>query len=90
MSATARDLADSLFEDPTFEEKSLRFATDAGCQVVYITRERHFDLDENGEAVSNVTKAPLIFQIYLRRRSRTGSIFLLPLNIRQIPFPPWL
>lgn len=49
MSATSQDLADSLFEDPTFEEKTIRFATDAGCQVVYITRERHFDVDADGE-----------------------------------------
>ena len=49
MSASLAELQDSLFEDPSFQEKSLRFASDAGCQVVYITRERYLDADEDGE-----------------------------------------
>jgi len=49
MSAESVELADSLFSDPSFEEKSLRFATDMGCQVVYITRERYLDTDEEGK-----------------------------------------
>jgi dynein heavy chain 1 len=48
MTASQQELEDSLFEDPSFEEKSLRFATDVGCQVVYITRERYLDVDETG------------------------------------------
>lgn len=48
MTATQQQLDDSLFQDPSFEEKSLRFATDAGCQVVYLTRERYMDADEDG------------------------------------------
>jgi len=48
MSATNSELDDSLFSDPSFEEKSLRFATDAGCQVVYVTRERYIDGDDEG------------------------------------------
>lgn len=50
MTATRIELEDSLFEDPAFEEKSLRFATDTACQVVYITRERYLDVDEDGLA----------------------------------------
>jgi dynein heavy chain 1 len=49
MTASQQELEDSLFEDPSFEEKTLRFATDAGCMVVYITRERFYDVDEDGE-----------------------------------------
>lgn len=51
MSATPQELEDSLFSDPSFDEKALRFATDSVCQVVYITRERFLDVDadEDGE-----------------------------------------
>lgn len=49
MSATSEELDDSLFLDPGFEEKALRFATDGGCQVIYVTRERYLDVDEDGE-----------------------------------------
>jgi dynein heavy chain 1 len=52
MSATPNELEDSLFVDPSFGEKSMRFATDSGCQVVYITRERFFDVDEDGACPS--------------------------------------
>lgn len=48
MTASREELHDSLFEDPSFEEKSLRFGTDAACQVMYITRERYLDVDEDG------------------------------------------
>lgn len=51
MSASANELADSMFSDPSFEEKSLRFATDVGCQVVYITRERYMNTEEEGESL---------------------------------------
>ncbi|KAL7421138.1 dynein heavy chain [Cryptotrichosporon argae] len=44
MSATRQELENSLFDDPGFEEKTVRFATDAACQVVYITRERVVDV----------------------------------------------
>jgi dynein heavy chain 1 len=49
MSATREELEDSLFEDPSFEEKVARFATDSGCQVVYVTKETFLDVDEDGE-----------------------------------------
>lgn len=49
MSATSEELEDSLFEDPSFEEKVARFATDSGCQVVYVTKETFLDVDEDGE-----------------------------------------
>lgn len=49
MAATRQELEMGLFGDPTFEEKTLRFASDAGCQVVYITKERYLDVDEDGE-----------------------------------------
>jgi len=49
MAASVDDLDVSLFSDPSFSEKALRFATDSACQVVYITRERYLDLDEDGE-----------------------------------------
>ena len=48
MSATIAELTESLFEDPSFDEKVLRFATDPGCQVVYLTRDRQSDLDPEG------------------------------------------
>lgn len=51
MSAVLVELEDSLFEDPSFEEKVLRFAGDAACQVVYITKERLVTVDEEGEPV---------------------------------------
>lgn len=47
MVATAQELDDTLFQDQNFDEKVQRFATDAGCQVVYITKERFLDA-ENG------------------------------------------
>lgn len=49
MSAVRTELEDSLFADPSFEEKVVRFASDAGCQVVYVTKERFVDADEDGE-----------------------------------------
>ena len=45
MSATRQEVEDSLFEDPGFEEKSIRFATDLACPVVYITQERILRVD---------------------------------------------
>jgi len=50
MAATRQELEHGLFDDPAFEEKSLRFATDVGCQVVYITKERYLDIDEDGKS----------------------------------------
>lgn len=49
MAASRKELERGLFDDMAFEEKTLRFATDAGCQVVYITKERFVDVDEDGE-----------------------------------------
>lgn len=49
MSASIEELEDSLFEDASFEEKVTRFALDAGCQVVYITKETFGDVDEDGK-----------------------------------------
>ncbi|CAD6590781.1 MAG: hypothetical protein TREMPRED_005879, partial [Tremellales sp. Tagirdzhanova-0007] len=54
MSATGQELKDSLFEGPGFEEKSVRFATDPACQVVYITRERYLDLDEDDSRIFRI------------------------------------
>jgi dynein heavy chain 1 len=51
MSASLEDIEDSLFEDTSFEEKATRFATDTGCQVVYITKETFVDVDEDGELI---------------------------------------
>ncbi|WWC91126.1 uncharacterized protein L201_006067 [Kwoniella dendrophila CBS 6074] len=51
MSATKQEIVDSLFEDPSFDEKTVRFATDPGCQVVYITKERYLDLDEDDNPI---------------------------------------
>lgn len=48
MSASIQDLEDSLFLDPSLDEKVLRFAGDAGCQVVYITKEKFADVDDDG------------------------------------------
>ena len=56
MSATQEELADSLFIDPSFEEKALRFATDVGCQVVYITRERFVDLEDGASSISTAVR----------------------------------
>lgn len=39
MGASRRDLESSLFDDTAFEEKCTRFASDAGCMVVYVTKE---------------------------------------------------
>lgn len=49
MSASSEDIEDSLFEDSSFEEKATRFASDSGCQVVYITKETFIDVDDDGE-----------------------------------------
>lgn len=49
MSATKQELDQGLFDDPSFDEKVLRFASDHACQVVYITKERYLDVDEDGE-----------------------------------------
>ena len=48
-SGKPEDLA-SLISDPSFEDKALRFATDAACQVVYITKQRYLDSQDDGEA----------------------------------------
>jgi dynein heavy chain 1 len=60
MSATPQELEDSLFSDPSFDEKALRFATDSVCQVVYITRERLLDVDadEDGESPMTMPTEP--------------------------------
>ncbi|WVQ93134.1 hypothetical protein IAU59_000198 [Kwoniella sp. CBS 9459] len=55
MSASRQELEDSLFEDPHFDEKALRFATDAGCQVVYITKERYLDVEEDDTPIARIT-----------------------------------
>jgi hypothetical protein len=49
MSASLEELEDSLFEDTGFDEKVTRFASDSGCQVVYITKETFVDVDEDGK-----------------------------------------
>ncbi|KAK8843995.1 hypothetical protein IAR55_006788 [Kwoniella newhampshirensis] len=55
MSATRQELEDSLFEDPTFDDKCQRFAADAGCQVVYITKGRYLDVDEDDNPIARIT-----------------------------------
>ncbi|KAK4688349.1 dynein cytoplasmic 1 heavy chain, partial [Tremellales sp. Uapishka_1] len=60
MSASPEDLEDSLFQDPSFEEKSLRFATDPGCMVVYITRERFNDTDDDAHSPNVLSTLALI------------------------------
>ncbi|WVQ81477.1 hypothetical protein IAT38_003601 [Cryptococcus sp. DSM 104549] len=55
MSATREELDDSLFEDPSFDEKAVRFATDAACQVIYVTRERYLDVEEDDTPVARIT-----------------------------------
>ncbi|OCF56381.1 dynein heavy chain 1, cytosolic [Kwoniella mangroviensis CBS 10435] len=55
MSATKQEIEDSLFEDPSFDEKTIRFATDPGCQVVYITKERYLDVDEYDAPIARIT-----------------------------------
>ena len=57
MTATKQGLRDSLFAEPSFEEKTIRFATDAACQVVYITRERYLDAEDEGGYVPYTGKA---------------------------------
>lgn len=49
MAATRQELEHGLFDDPNFDEKAQRFAFDAGCQVVYVTKERYLDVDEEGK-----------------------------------------
>ncbi|ORY33069.1 putative motor [Naematelia encephala] len=55
MTATAQDIQDSLFEDPSFDDKATRFATDASCQVVYVVKERYLDVDEDDNPVARIT-----------------------------------
>lgn len=54
MSATVEELESTLFQDPSFEEKVQRFATDSGCQVVYLTKERYRDMGTNEEFAEEV------------------------------------
>lgn len=54
MSATRSEIDLSLYDDTNFEEKSLRFATDPGCQVIYVTKERYVDMDEDGQSLSSL------------------------------------
>ncbi|WWC73019.1 uncharacterized protein I206_106984 [Kwoniella pini CBS 10737] len=55
MSATKEEIEDSLFEDPSFDEKTNRFATDPSCQVVYLTKERYVDVDEDDTPLARNT-----------------------------------
>ncbi|WVR09001.1 hypothetical protein IAU60_006061 [Kwoniella sp. DSM 27419] len=55
MAATHEELQESLFEDPSFDEKVQRFAADAGCQVVYISKERYIDVDEDDQPIIRIT-----------------------------------
>jgi dynein heavy chain 1 len=54
MAASRSELEHGLFDDPAFEEKALRFATDAGCQVVYVTKQRYHDADEDDQQVVRI------------------------------------
>ena len=82
MSATGQELKDSLFEGPGFEEKSVRFATDPACQVVYITRERYLDLDEDGAPACSSSLAKVAHK-YLDSR-----IFRIAYRLHLPPTPP--
>ncbi|WWC63949.1 uncharacterized protein I303_106555 [Kwoniella dejecticola CBS 10117] len=55
MSATKQEIEDTLFEDPNFDDKTIRFATDPGCQVVYLTKERYVDVDEDDTPIARNT-----------------------------------
>jgi hypothetical protein len=85
MSASLEDIEDSLFEDSSFDEKVTRFASDSGCQVVYITKETFIDVDEDGKlntvSISS-QKATLSLE------SHTDFIFPLHPLIRLPPYPP--
>lgn len=74
MAATRQELEHGLFDDPAFEEKSLRFATDAGCQVVYITKERYLDMDEDGESIRGFLQQKSI----ILRRSESQKLTVRP------------
>lgn len=50
MSASTEELEDSMFEDPSFEEKVSRFASDAASRSVYVTKETFMDADEDGQS----------------------------------------
>lgn len=50
MSASVEELEDSMFEDPSFEEKVQRFASDAASRSVYVTKETFMDADDDGES----------------------------------------
>ena len=49
MSASTEELEDSMFEDPGFEEKVSRFASDAASRSVYVTKETFMDSDDDGK-----------------------------------------
>lgn len=53
MSASAEELEDSMFEDPSFDEKVSRFASDAASRSVYITKETFMDMDEESKRLQN-------------------------------------
>ena len=82
MSATGQELKDSLFEGPGFEEKSVRFATDPACQVIYITRERYLDLDEDGE-LAFISSFPV-----LAHKCLDSRIYRIAYRLHLPPTPP--
>ncbi|KIR72005.1 dynein heavy chain 1, cytosolic [Cryptococcus deuterogattii CA1014] len=85
MSAAPQELEDSLFEDPNFDEKTVRFATDANCQVVYITRERYLDVEEDGELALPQVLAYQIDMVY----SKTDTpIARITYRLHLPPTPP--
>ena len=83
MSATVDDLT-TLFSDPSFEDKALRFASDAACQVVYITKQRYVD-DDEGESSSS----PLAYSGQ-SPGTRISSTFHLPQPIPLMSSLRWL
>lgn len=60
MAASLSDVEDSLALDPDFEDKCLRFSTDAACRVVYITGRRVTDVDADGNQ-----RLRLVYQLHL-------------------------
>lgn len=89
MSASLNDLENTLFNDPNFEENVSRFAGDAACQVVYITKERIAIIDDDGEsAILALSAFTDKFKNPQRPTLPIGSPFLPHPLIPPPPFQP--
>jgi hypothetical protein len=88
MSANVLELKDTLFNEPDFEENVLRFASDIGCQVVYIVKDRVVTLEDDG-GLHNNREASLIRQHnHPQHTSPTACISPQHLPILPTPFRP--